>query len=156
MTDAPTCVFRANAIDEAKGEFSHPWNARSKLIGTHLSKLAGLKRAGISLVRVPAGFESFTFHRHHFEEEWVYVLDGRAIAEIDDTEHEIGPGDFLAFHAGGPAHHLRNPFDTDLVYLMGGENREFEVADFPRLNRRIVRRGRHAEIAALDGFRPFP
>jgi len=26
-----------------------------------------------------------------------------------------------------------NPFDEELVYLMGGENREFDVADFPRL-----------------------
>jgi uncharacterized cupin superfamily protein len=36
-------------------------------------------------------------------------------------------------------HHLKNPSDQDLVYLMGGENRKFEVADFPRLGKRMVK-----------------
>ena len=31
------------------------------------------------------------------------------------------------FTAPSLGHHIRNPFDNDLVYLMGGENREFEI-----------------------------
>ena len=44
-----------------------------------------------------------------------------AVAEIDGGEHEVGPGDFMGFPTPSLGHHLRNPFDEDLVYLMGGE-----------------------------------
>jgi uncharacterized cupin superfamily protein len=77
---------------------------------------------------------------HHLEEEWLYIIAGRGIAEIDDHEFEVGAGDFMGFPTPSVAHHLRNPFAQDLVYLMGGESRELEVADFPRLGKRMVRR----------------
>lgn len=38
------------------------------------------------------------------------------------------------------AHHLRNPYEEKLVYLVGGENVNIEVANFPRLGRRIIRK----------------
>lgn len=44
------------------------------------------------------------------------------------------------------AHHLRNPYDGDLVYLVGGENHELEVADFPRLGERMLRLGQNVEV----------
>jgi uncharacterized cupin superfamily protein len=43
-------------------------------------------------------------------------------------------------------HHLRNPYDEDLAYLVGGENHEVEIADFPRLGKRMIRRGQDVEI----------
>ena len=47
---------------------------------------------------------------------------------------------------------MRNPGPDDLVYLCGGENREFEVADFPKLGKRMVRTGKQVEIYdASDG-----
>jgi uncharacterized cupin superfamily protein len=110
---------------------------------------------GVSRVRVPAGRESFVYHAHHREEEWVYILEGRAIAEIDDTEYEVGPGDFLAFPTPSVAHHLRNPFGEDLVYLMGGENRGFEIADFPRLDKRMVRLRDTVEVYELSSGQPL-
>lgn len=141
MPESDNCKYllRAADIRAAEETASHPWNPKSLLIGTHLSREAGLQRAGISRVRVPAGHESCVYHAHHREEEWVYVLAGRAIAEIDGAEYEVGPGDFMAFPTPSVAHHLRNPFDEDLVYLVGGENCDCEIADFPRLDRRMVR-----------------
>jgi len=50
-------------------------------------------------------------------------LSGRGIAEIGDEEVEVGPGDFMGFATPSSAHHLRNRFDVDLVYLMGGGGR---------------------------------
>ena len=55
----------------------------------------------------------------------------------------------------GVAHHLLNSEDTDLVYLMGGEHADIEVADFPDLDRRMVRRGKDIEIFKLSDARPF-
>ena len=77
--------------------------------------------------------ESFVYHAHDQEEEWIYLISGRGIAEIDSEEFEVGAGDFMGFPTPSVAHHMRNPFDEELVYLMGGENLDVEIADFPRL-----------------------
>jgi uncharacterized cupin superfamily protein len=53
------------------------------------------------------------------------------------------------------AHHLRNPFAEELVYLMGGENLDFDVADFPRLGKRMVKLNGEAVIYDLDAGKPF-
>jgi uncharacterized cupin superfamily protein len=148
-------LIRADQVKSAEGQFSHPWNPKSLLVGSHLSKLGGLQRTGLSLARIPAGHESCIYHAHHCEEEWVYILSGRAIAEIDDHEYEVGPGDFIAFPAPSVAHHLRNPFSEDLVYLMGGENRETEIADFPRLGKRMVKTGGEVTVYDLAAGKPL-
>ncbi len=88
--------------------------------------------------RIPPGKESFVYHSHERDEEFVYILSGRGVAEIGDEKLEVGPGDFMGFQAPGEAHHLTNPFDEELVYLMGGERSGMDVGHFPRLGRRIV------------------
>ena len=70
------------------------------------------------------GGESFVYHSHQSEEEWLYILSGRSIAEIDSEEIDVAAGTFMAFPTPSVPHHLKHPFDQDLVYLMGGENRE--------------------------------
>jgi len=148
-------LIRASELEAHDESFSHPWNPDSLISGAELSRLTGLERMGVSLVRITPGKESFIYHLHHFEEEWLYVLSGRGIAEIDGQEHEVGPGDFMGFPTPSVAHHLRNPFDSDLVYLMGGENREFEVADFPKLGRRLVRTRNERTAYDLASGKPF-
>jgi len=49
----------------------------------------------------------------------------------------------------GPAHHLRNTGAGDLVYLSGGEQRDIEIADFPRLGKRLVRMRKEALVYDL-------
>jgi len=142
-------IVRAADIDAHAQEFSHPWNPESLMRGTQLARSVGLKRTGVNFIRVPAGKESFVYHSHQHEEEWIYVLSGHALALIDDVEYEVGPGDFIGFPAPSVAHHLRNPGPQDLVYLVGGENRENEIADFPKLGKRMVRRGKDVEIVDL-------
>ncbi len=44
---------------------------------------------------------------------------------------------------------MRNPFSEDLVYLAGGEHREMDVADFPKLGRRMFRLPEKVEIFDL-------
>ena len=142
-------IVRAADIAAHAQEFSHPWNPESLMRGTQLARSVGLKRTGVNLIRIPAGKESFAYHSHQHEEEWIYVLSGRALALIDDVEYEVGPGDFIGFPAPSVAHHLRNPGPDELVYLVGGENRDNEIADFPKLGKRIVRRGKDVEVVDL-------
>jgi uncharacterized cupin superfamily protein len=124
-----------------------------------LGDAVGLERLGVHLMRVPPGKESFVYHVHHTEEEFVYILSGRGIAEIGDEQIEVGPGDFMGFPTPSVGHHLRNPFEEDLVYLAGGERRAAEIADFPRLGKRLVRVGMNISIHRTDdveGFAEFP
>lgn len=50
---------------------------------------------------------------------------------------------------------MTNPFDTELVYMMGGENKEHEIADFPNLGKRMLRLGEKIEIYELSDAKPF-
>lgn len=148
-------LLRRSAIVDGEETFSHPWNPNSEITGTHLSGLAGLKRTGVSLVRLAPGKESFAYHLHHREEEWMYILAGKGIARVDGSDYELAPGDFIAFPTPSVPHLMINAHDDELVYLMGGENLEFEIADFPTLDKRMIRRGSAIEIYKLSDGQPF-
>jgi uncharacterized cupin superfamily protein len=119
MPDGKRFILQSSEIRQREQSFSHPWNPKSQLIGVQLSRALGLKRTGVSIARMHRGKESFVYHSHHHEEEWLYILAGRGIAEIDGEEIEVGAGDFIAFPTPSVPHHLRNAFDGELVYLMG-------------------------------------
>ena len=154
MTERKFLIKADEVTDKASG-FSHPWNPNSEIVGTRLSTLVGLTRTGVSRVCVPVGKESFVYHSHHREEEWIYVISGRAVAEIDGEEFEVAAGDFMGFPTPSVAHHLRNPYDEDLVYLVVGENLDVEIADFPRLGKRMFRRGQDVEIYEMSDAKSF-
>ena len=156
MAQEERFVARASEIERQQQRHAHPWNPNSELHGTRLSSLVGLSRLGVTRAVMPPGKESFVYHSHHREEEWIYVLSGRGVAEIDGEEFEVGAGDFMGFPAPQVAHHLRNPSaEEDLVYLMGGEVLDVDVADFPRLGKRMVRRGQDVEIYDASDAKPF-
>jgi uncharacterized cupin superfamily protein len=154
MNDRPE-LLRAADIAAKMGSHAHPWNPNSEMKGVQLSRLAGLARTGVSLARISPGKESFVYHNHEREEEWLYILSGTGTAEIDGADYDVGPGDFMGFPTPSVAHHLRNTGSEDLVYLMGGENRDFEIADFPKLGKRMVRSGDKVEIYDLEAAKPF-
>jgi uncharacterized cupin superfamily protein len=148
-------LLRATEIAARAETFGHPWNERSQVTYADLAQMAGMKRTGVNLCRIAPGKESFVEHAHHCEEEWAYILSGRAVARIDGVDREVGPGDFLGFPTPSPAHHLRNPFDQEVVYLTGGENRDVEVVDFPSLGRRTVRLGDTRTVYDQAAGKPF-
>lgn len=156
MTKTYPHLLRASDIARTEQTFRHPWNPKSEITGAHLSRLGGLSRTGVSVVRIPPGKESFAYHLHHREEEWIYVLAGRGVARIDGADYEMGPGDFVGFPTPSVAHNMANPFGEDLVYLMGGESLQHEIADFPELGKRMVRSGSTIETYDLADGEAFP
>lgn len=159
----PRVLVRASERGPADSS-SHPYNPRSEVHGWMLSRAAGLRRIAVNLVWLPPGKESAIFHVHYREEEWAFVLEGRGVVELDDGEHVVGPGDFVAFPPG-VAHHVRNASaDERLLLLEGGEIiPDVEVADFPRLRRRLVRFGNQfavypmeAELDFIPGVKELP
>jgi uncharacterized cupin superfamily protein len=133
------CLLKAADIDAlAQLHIHHPLNPNSDVGLRPLSELAGLARVRLTLARIPPGKESFAYHAHEADEEFVYILSGRGRAEIGDETIEVGPGDFMGFATPSVAHHLTNPYDEDLAYLMGGERSRVEVGTFPRAGKRII------------------
>ena len=61
----------------------------------------------------------------------------------------------MGFPTPSVAHHLRNPYEEDLVYLVGGETLDVEIADFPRLGKRMLRRGQNVEIYEMSDAKGF-
>ncbi len=159
MSEKKLCpyLFRKDVIERSDSTFAftHPWNPNSRIEGTHLSELGGLKRTGVSIARIPPGKDSLVEHMHHREEEWIYILSGRAVARIDGEDHEVAAGDFMAFPTPSVTHNLSNPFDEDVVYMMGGEHADSEIADFPGLDRRMVRVGNDLKVYRLSDGKPF-
>ena len=162
MADSNPVLLKAADIAKSAQTISHPWNPKSQITGTMLAKMTGLKRTGVSIARIAPGKESFIYHSHYYEEEWIYIISGKGIAEIDSKEYEVGAGDFMGFPTPSVAHHLRNAGTEDLVYLMGGENLDHEVADFPKVGKRMIRKSawnpgqpQVVEIVNIADVKPF-
>ena len=155
MTDTEKLIVRAGDRPDGHETIHHPLNPMSEAHVRPLSDLVGLRRVGFTHVRIPPGKESFIYHSLEHEEEFLYVLSGRGVAEIGDDEYEVGPGDFMGFPTPSVGHHMKNPFADDLVYLMGGEARDAEVADFPRLRKRLFRSGKSITVVDYDDLKDF-
>src|ERR1043165_9975464 len=121
MAHKTAVILRAADIDRAETPLEQRLNPRSRFRDAWLSRLAGLSRVGLSRARIPPGGESFAYHAHHAEEEWVFIVSGRARARVGGRDPALGPGAFAASPAPRPAPVLSNPFDEDCVSLRGGE-----------------------------------
>ena len=120
-----------------------------------LSEQVGMTRLGVHLVRVEPGKETTQFHFHHQEEEFIYIISGRGIAEIGEAEFEVEAGDFMGFTAPSLPHCMKNPFEVDLVYLMGGERQNFDVCDYPKIKKRLFRVNGDRQLVDWDHLTPF-
>ena len=66
-----------------------------------MSKLGGLQRTGVSIVPIPSGHESLTYHSHQRAEEWVFPRLGKRMVKLQgkpviydlDAGKPIGPLD---------------------------------------------------------------
>ncbi len=110
----------------------HAFNPNGVRHARGLSDACGLKQIGVHLVRLEPGRESTEYHTHTHDEEWIYILSGRVMAEIGGRKAEVKAGDFMGFVASSPYHTMTNPFTQDLVYLVGGTRHSYDVVDYPR------------------------
>lgn len=86
MAESIQFLLKADVIAKSAQTISHPWNPNSQITRTMIAKMTGLKRTGVSIARIAPGKESFIYHSHYYEEEWIYILSGKGIAEIDGKE----------------------------------------------------------------------
>lgn len=157
MADKPHPLLKASDIASLEEtRVVHQYNDNAIRHTKSLTDLLGLEHIGVHLVRIESGHDSTTFHLHHYDEEFLYILSGRGIAQIGDEEIEVGAGDFMGFAQLSLAHSLNNPFDDDLVYLMGGNRCEVDVCDYPKLERRQYRLSGEREYVDLENLNSVP
>lgn len=110
----------------------HAFNPNGVRHTRALSDACGLTQIGVHLVRLTTGRESTEYHTHAHDEEWIYILSGRGVAEIGERKAEVKAGDFMGFVAASAPHTMSNPYAEDLVYLVGGTRHAYDVVDYPR------------------------
>ena len=131
----------------------HFLNPAAKRNNRSLGDLTGLEHIGFHLVEVQPGDFSTETHRHYYEEECVYILSGQAEAVVGERIFQVKGGDFLGYRAGGDAHCLRNNGTEILRFIVVGQRLEHDVADYPRLGKRLFRnRGRRWNLVDIDAI----
>lgn len=118
---------------------THFLNTNAQRINKSLGDLTGLSQLGFHIIEIAPGFDSTELHRHHHEEECIYILAGTAEAHSDDTVTVVGEGDFIACPAGGPAHKLVNCGDSILRCIVVGQRLDHDVVDYPNQKKRLYR-----------------
>src|SRR5690606_27960715 len=131
MPESKKPLWRASEQQAAFRPFTQKLNPNSLFRAAGLSRLAGMSRAHVSLVRLPPGKDSFAYHAHMLEEEWISIISGRAIADIDGKATEVAPGGFMGFATPSVPHPLRNTFDVECAARMGGEDKPTDAVSDP-------------------------
>ena len=150
-------LLRKSDIEQiVETRHSHVLDPEAQRLTRSLGDAAGLKTIGVHLVRLEPGRESTVYHFHHQDEEWIYILSGRGIAEIGGEKYDIGPGDFMGFVAGSAPHTITNPQREDLVYLVGGNRCPIDICDYPRHGMRRYRVDGVSEFVRLDALSKTP
>jgi len=91
----------------------------------------GGERLSCGLWELPPGKRSFPLHVHHVTEEALFVVSGRGKVRTPDGLTEIGPGDYVSFPPGGPAHQLVNDGAEPLVYVGMAATAGADVVEYP-------------------------
>ena len=94
-------------------------------------KPLGGERLTAGLWELPPGKRSFPLHLHHVTEEAMFVVSGRGAVRTPEGETPIGPGDYVSFPPGGPAHQLVNDGSEPFVYLGMSATQGVDVVEYP-------------------------
>lgn len=136
MTEAgkPPVAVEAAAVPSRRGALHLPEPFASRLsrrVKHALGDPFGLKAFGVNLTRLAAGDVSALHHRHTVQDEFVYVLEGHPTLVTDGAEVNLSPGMCAGFPASGPAHHLENRTDREVVVLEVGDRGPGDQVVYP-------------------------
>ncbi len=95
----------------------------------------GGEKLTCGLWELPPGKRSFPLHAHHVTEEALFVVSGRGKVRTPEGLTEIGPGDYVSFPAGGPAHQLVNDGKEPIVYVGMAATVGVDVVEYPDSNK---------------------
>ena len=118
---------------------THFLNSNAQRINKSLGDITGLNNIGFHIIEVSPGHESTELHKHYFEEECVYVLEGEAQATIGTDVFQVKAGDFIGYRTDGEPHKLENNTDAVFKCIVVGQRLDHDVGDYTNLRKRIYR-----------------
>ena len=143
-------IIRKDSIEQMEGlAKTHFLNENAQRINKSLGDLTGLKNIGFHIIEVLPGFESTEYHIHYSEDECIYILHGNATVIIDGVDYEVGAGDFIGYPAGGLPHTMKNTGLDILRCIVVGQRLAQDVADYPKLGKRLYRHGKANDLVDL-------
>jgi uncharacterized cupin superfamily protein len=116
-------VVRTREIPWGAGIDRGPFAQRRKALGG--------EKLTCGLWELPPGKRSFPLHAHLVTEEALFVVSGQGKVRTPEGLTEIGPGDYVSFPAGGPAHQLVNDGAEPLVYVGMAAASGVDVVEYP-------------------------
>jgi len=134
MSEFPLAILALDAPARTKPS-NYPEPFRSMMDGRvkrPLGDLFGLTNFGVNITVVPPGAVSALRHSHSKQDEFVFVVSGSLILQIDHEETELSPGMCAGFKAGSAsAHRLLNRSETQAVYLEVGDRTPGDAVVYP-------------------------
>lgn len=119
-SERPNFIISADQITETPGQY--PGRDEIFSFGRPIGEVAGLRRLGVHIERLPPGHRTSLPHAEETDEEFVFVLRGEVDAWVDGHLYKMREFDFAAFPAGtGVAHTFVNNWKDDVYLLVGGE-----------------------------------
>ena len=138
--DTRKLLLKATDIENMTGERKvHFLNPNAVRINKSLGDAVGLNQIGVHLIYVEPGRDATEYHKHHFEEECVYVLSGRGTLTIEGDAYSFEQGDFVGLPRNTAAHGIVNDGDETLVCLVMGQRLQQDVSDYPNKAKRLYR-----------------
>ena len=119
-----------------------PW--KDALVrGPYAQRRKGLggEKLTAGLWELAPGKRSFPMHAHLVTEEALFVVSGCGKVRTPEGETAIGPGDYVSFPAGGPAHQLVNDGAEPLVYVGMAAVFGADVVEYPETDKLAARVG---------------
>jgi uncharacterized cupin superfamily protein len=150
VASRPTAITAEN-VEPRLRKTTYPEPFASRMGGRvkkALGDVFGLSNFGVNLTRLaPGGISSFR-HAHTKQDEFVYILEGRAVLITDEGETLLKAGMCAGFKSGtGNAHRLVNRGLKDCVYLEIGDRTAGDEAIYPDDDLHLV--------STADGKRVF-
>lgn len=103
-----------------------------------LGDATNLTQFGVNLVHLKPGAWSSQRHWHEHEDEFVWVLEGKAVLVTDAGREMLQPGDCAGFKAGvRDGHHFINESETDVVLLVVGSRDERDHGEYSDIDMRF-------------------
>lgn len=133
-------LLKAADIEKMPGERKvHFLNPNAVRINKSLGDAIGLSHIGVHIIHVEPGRDTTEYHKHHYEEECVYVISGKGTLVIEGEVYPFEAGDFVGFPRNTAAHGIVNDGEDTLVCLVMGQRLRQDVSDYPRLKKRLYR-----------------
>jgi len=129
-----------------------PVSGERGLCTLHLSVAGGLSQFGAYLDTLDPGAWSSARHWHSAEDEFLYLLSGRATLRDDNGMTDLFPGDAVAWPHGQPnGHHLTNRGEQPARWLIVGSRCRGDICTYPDDGRRQINGDGTWRIEAADG-----